>query len=182
MLSQFVRIGLLAIVCNHFFFARAAIGQAEKKTINNFADWWIERVDSNKSYMLVGVGEVKGDTRNFLGFRYFWIQCFEGYGKFSVALPYDKRPDSRAAKKTILVSVWSDRAKPKDVQFLMLNPAILIVMSDQDDDVGRAAKDFIQVLLNSDKRFSFGFEEKSVHFDMADFKAAWSKFSQYCAR
>jgi hypothetical protein len=158
------------------------MGQAEKKTISNFGDWRIDQVDVNKSYMLIGSGEVKGDLHRFLGFRYFWIQCFEGFDKLSITIPYDKKPEFKTTQPAMPVSVWSDRAKPRELLFLMMNPAILIVMSGREGEIGWAAKEFIEVLLTAEKTFALGFEEKSLHFDMSDFKAAWSKFSQVCTR
>jgi hypothetical protein len=154
-----------------------------KKTLHNFGDWRIDRIESNRSFVLVGVGNVKGDTRNFIGFRYFEIQCFEESDAISIQIPYDKKREHQRQSKSLMVSIWSDRNPPNDLVFYLINEFLLVAMTGSNNKVSDdSTRSFISILEKAEQRFSFNIEEKSVHFDMTDFRAAWAKFRQLCAR
>jgi len=161
-------------------YSSPAYSQTNSKTLYNFGDWRIERVDSNRSFLLIGVGEVKGDTTNFLGFRYFWIQCYEESNAISISIPFDRKPEVRTPIKTWMVSTWSDRGAPVDLTFFALNELLLSAMTGNNKELDFAVRTIVSQLEQAKERFSFSVGAKSVHFDVSDFRPAWTR-STICA-
>ena len=165
-----------------FCLATTHVYAQQQNVVATFGDWRIERVEANNSYVLVGVGEVKGNTNQFSEMRFFDLQCYVGEHEISIMIPYGKYPQYRSKNpQHHRVTFWNDQGVPKEIEFILLKDQILVAFGGgKDRQMSEDVDGFIGVMEQAIKRFSFSFEAKSVHFDMTDFKPAWIRFRGLC--